>query len=202
MGGDYWYILISSLRYFVNDISDSSVHSTTLPFWSEQRSNVDWLVSHQKPYSTMHKYVQFWTLFGIFIVVAHIIIFTQVSSDDYEIKFQMLKGNLSQVVLKYWLLSWYICETNLRVPWTQVALWHSSWLSSSEIWHKNSSTKGVKCDVWPSNCAKIKNHLWLRCTIPVIQHHQMLKVHVQQDLFAPKSTFESKHVLIIQKLYY
>ena len=32
------------------------VHSTTLPFRSEQSSNGDWLVSHWKPYSTMHMY--------------------------------------------------------------------------------------------------------------------------------------------------
>ena len=38
--------------------------------------------------------------FAIFIIITHVIIFTQVSSDDcYEMKFQMLKE--VRIVLKY-----------------------------------------------------------------------------------------------------
>ena len=83
--------------------------------------------------------VQFWTLFGIFIIVTHVIILlAQVSSDDYyEMKFQMLKGSSSCAeILTFKLV--HTCS-NLCVPRVQVALWHSSWLNNFEFQWVNSS---------------------------------------------------------------
>ena len=121
--GRWLLTLISSfvsLRYFVNDISDWK-----LLFWSiaqhyrfgvsKAAMEIGWY--HTGNHSTMPLICTILNPLCNFIIVTHVIILPQVSSDDYyEMKFQMLKE--VQIVLKYWLFKLvHTCTCSVTCVW-------------------------------------------------------------------------------------